>query len=482
MTLEPSSKTVLIQTLQIKNNKTRYQMLQETLRLDHLPAWQREQVIALLWKFSDRIVLKGEPINREVAVGECTLPTKPCHPQAAKMYRIPEKYRPIVEVYTKEHLEQGILKNSTSPWNAPCLVVPKKADASGETKWRVVIDYRRLNEQMPEDEHPLPNIDDIIDRLGRAKYFTTLDLASGFHQISIKPEDQPKTAFSTHEGHYEYTRMPFGLKNAPRIFQRIINSALAGIIGNEAFVYLDDIIIFSESFEDHLMRLRHVLSRLRSSRLLIQPDKCEFVKASLVYLGHIISEKGLQPMPEKTQKLRSYPRPTNIKEIQIFLGFCNYYRRYIPDFATLAMPLYKLTNKNIPFKWTEQCEENFEKLKQSIADDAVLSFPQFDKLFYLHTDASEYAIGAVLSQKDEEDNLRPITFESKILSAAQRNYATIEKEFYAIVWAVQKFRPYLLGQKFEILSDHKPLQWASKVRDTGARLMRWKLKLEEYDY
>ncbi|KAK7573978.1 hypothetical protein V9T40_011169 [Parthenolecanium corni] len=297
----------------------------------------------------------------------------------------------------------------------------------------------------------------------------------------MRLQDQPKTEFSTHEGHYEYTCMPFGLKNAPGVFQRIINSALSGILGNEAFVYLDDIIVFSESFDEHLIRLRHIFMRLRQSGLLIQPDKCEFAKTASAYLGHVISKEGLKPMPEKTEKLQNYPPPTNVKEMQSFLGFCNYYRKFIKDYASIARPLYALTNKKTLFQWTEEHEKIFDQLKQSITDNAVLAFPQFDKIFYLHTDASDYAVGAVLSQKDDEGILQPITFESKVLNSAQKNYAVIEKELYAIVWAVKKFQLYLLGQKFEILSDHKPLQWALKVRDPGAKLMRWKLKLSEYD-
>ncbi|KAK7605320.1 hypothetical protein V9T40_007178 [Parthenolecanium corni] len=468
--------------LHVQTQPGRKEKFLQTLRVNHLTPREQKALIDLLWTFNDRIALKGEKIVHEVAKFECTLPTKTCHPQHAKMYRIPDKHRPIVSNYVNECLDQGILKHSLSPWNAPCLVVPKKMDASGEIKWRVVIDYRKLNETLISDEHPLPRIEDIFDRLGRARLFSTLDLASGFHQIPIAPSDQEKTAFSTHEGHFEYTRMPFGLKNAPRVFQRAMNACLAGYIGTQAFIYLDDIIIFSEDFDQHMVRLRNILSRLRQFGFLIQPDKCEFLKSDIVYLGHQVSADGLRPVSEKLDKLRRFPIPTNLKELQGFLGLVNYYHKFIPNYSDKIQPLLHLTRKGVEFLWNDERNKTFEAMKKVIENEAVLQYPNFDKTFFLHTDASNVAVGAVLSQYDSENNLRPILFESSTLNHAQRNYSTIERELYAIVWAVKKFRPYLIGQRFEILSDHKPLECITKSNTLSGRLLRWRLELSEYDF
>lgn len=477
-TLDPVDKKRVIKL--IISDKNREKLLGKSVRLQHLPRSENRDIFRILWRFNRIVLLEGDKLEDSVVKISASLPTKTNQPAVSKMYRIPECHKPEVSCQTKDQLQQGLIRSSTSPWNAPVLVVPEKKDASGKQKWRVVIDYRRLNEQLIDEIYPIPNIQDIIDHLSEAKYFTTIDLASGFHQIPLVPEDQHKTAFSTHEGHFEFTRMPFGLKNAPRVFQRIIYNALAGLVGNECFVYIDDIIIFSKSFEEHKLRLTRVLQRLEKYGFLIQPDKCEFARSELVYLGHIVSDKGLLPMPEKVEKIQNFPRPTNIKGIQSFLGLCSYYQKFIKNCAQYTAHLSALLQKDKPFIWAEQQETAFNHLKMAITKDVVLQFPCFDREFLLHTDASDYAIGAVLSQETDGD-VRPITFASKTLNKAEKNYATIEKELLAIVWAVKEFRPYLLGQKFRILSDHKPLQWAFKVKDPSSRLIRWKLKLSDYD-
>ena len=378
-------------------------------------------------------------------------------------------------------LHDGIIRASTSQWNAPLLVVPKKADSAGKPKLRIVIDFRKLNDLTIGDSFPLPNIEEILDQLGNAKYFSTLDLASGYHQIPMAEHDKPKTAFSTPYGHYEYNRMPFGLKNAPATFQRLMNSVLIGIQGLRCLVYLDDIVIYGSSLEDHNKRLTEVLQRLREANLKLQPDKCEFLRKEVNYLGHVISEDGISPDPAKLQAIRDFPEPQKVKDVQSFIGLAGYYRKFIKEFSKIAKPLTKLTKKTEKFAWAAEQQIAFNTLKEKLTTAPVLQYPDFTKEFNVTTDASDYAIGAVLSQ-GPIGNDRPIAYASRILNRAEQNYSTTEKELLAIVWAVKHFRPYVYGTKFKIVTDHKPLIWLFNVNDPGSRLIRWRLKLEEYDY
>lgn len=253
-------------------------------------------------------------------------------------------------------LNQRIIKPSTSPWSSPLWVVPKKLDASGERKWRIVIDYRKLNEKTIGDAYPLPNIEDILDQLGHAQYFTTLDLASGFHQIPMNPDDAPKTAFSTPNGHFEYTRMPFGLKNAPSCFQRMMNSVLMGLTNTQCFVYLDDVVLYGSTLEDHNRKLKNIFYRLRENNLKLQLDKCEFLKKSCEYLGHVISDDGVRPNPRKVECIERVSQPQSQKQINMFLGLVGYYRKFIENFSTIAKPLTLLLKKDAPIKWSNDQE------------------------------------------------------------------------------------------------------------------------------
>lgn len=241
----------------------------------------------------------------------------------------------------------------------------EKADSTGKPKLRIVIDFRKLNDLTIGDSFPLPNIEEILDQLGNAKYFTTLDLASGYHQIPMAERDKPKTAFSTPYGHYEYNRMPFGLKNAPATFQRLMNSVLIGIQGLRCLVYLDDIVIYGSSLEEHNKRLTEVLQRLREANLKLQPDKCEFLRKEVNYLGHVISENGISPDPAKLQAIKDFPEPKKVKEIQSFIGLAGYYRKFIKEFLKIAKPLTKLTKKTEKFEWTAEQQIAFDTLKKN---------------------------------------------------------------------------------------------------------------------
>lgn len=400
-------------------------------------------------------------------------------PIHVKSYRYPQIFETEIQKQVKIMLRDGIIKESISPYTAPVWVVPKKADASGTKKFRLVIDYRKLNEKTINDKYPIPEITDILDKLGRARYFSTIDLVSGFHQIQLDEEDREKTAFSVNSGKYEFTRMPFGLKNAPATFQRVMDCILRDFIGVCCFVYMDDIIIFSTSMEQHKLHLDTILKRLKEAGLKIQLDKCEFFRKEAQFLGHTVTEDGVRPNEDKIKVIRSWPLPKNIKEIRQFLGTLGYYRRFIRDFAKLVKPLTKLLRKDIDFEITPEIEECFQKCKEILVRDPILIYPDFSKEFMLTTDASDYAIGAVLSQGTPGKD-RPIAFASRTLNVTEEKYSTTEKELLAIVWAVKHFKPYLYGRRFKLVTDHKPLIYS--LTNSNSKIIRWKLDLSEFDY
>lgn len=332
-----------------------------------------------------------------------------------------------------------------------------------------------------DDKYPIPNITDVLDKLGRCHYFTVLDLASGFYQVEMNPADVPKTAFNVENGHFEFVRMPMGLKNSPSTFQRVMDNVLKGLQNKICLVYLDDIIIFSTSLQEHMVNLEKVLKRLRDSNFKVQLDKSEFLKLETTYLGHVISGEGIKPNPDKIAAIEKYPLPKTIKQIKQFLGLIGYYRKFIPDFARLTKPLTNCLKKRNKINIDSNYINCFENCKKLLTNDPILQYPDFSKDFILTTDASNYAIGAVLSQGPIGSD-KPICYASRTLNDSECNYSTIEKELLAIVWATKYFRPYLFGRKFKILTDHKPLQWVMNLKEPNAKLTRWRLKLSEYDF
>lgn len=460
-----------------QNNQDKVRSL---IRKDHLNQEEIASLDKIISKYSDIFYVEGDPLTFS-SHAKHTIPTTSDIPINTKTYRIPQVHQQEVKMQMDKMLQQNIIRSSMSPWSSPIWVVPKKLDSSGKQKWRVVIDYRKLNDVTIGDSYPLPNITDILDKLGHSVYFTTLDLASGFHQIELDPKDIPKTAFNTPYGHYEFLRMPFGLKNAPATFQRAMDSVLYGLQGERCFVYLDDIVVFASSLQEHEQKLTEVFERLKIHGLKVQPDKCEFLRKEVAYLGHIISENGVKPNPEKVKSVRAFPVPKSCKDIKSFLGLAGYYRRFIPNFSKITKPMTSLLKKDVPFVWGSDQQQAFDTCKNILTTTPLLQYPDFSKEFVLTTDASLHAIGAILSQGEIGKDL-PIAYASRTLNKAESNYSTIERELLAIVWAVKHFRPYLFGRKFKIVTDHKPLTWLFSIKDPGSRLVRWRLKLEEYEY
>jgi hypothetical protein len=396
-------------------------------------------------------------------------------PIRQRYYRASQAEKQFIESEIRRMLRQGLIRTSDSPWASPVVLVMKK-----NGKRRFCVDYRKLNAVTRQDAYPLPRIDDIFDSLGQAKWFTSLDLASGYWQVEVTPQDREKTAFITSFGIFEFNVMPFGLTNAPRTFQRLMDRVLREEIGRFVHVYLDDINIFSRTFDEHLQHLGIVLRRLGAAGLKLNPEKCEFMKKRLHFLGHVISEDGLGPDPAKVDKVRTYPTPKNVRNLRGFLGLASYYRRFVKDFSRKAAPLYYLTKKGVNYEWTDDQEAAFQELKTCLTTAPILAYPNFQERFILHTDASTVGLGAVLAQKNEEGREHVVAYASRGLNSAERNYSATELECLAVVWAVKQFRVYIYGQEFDLVTDHAALKWLVNHTAPHGRTARWVMQLQEF--
>ena len=321
----------------------------------------------------------------------------------------------------------------------------KKKDGT----WRFCHDFRKVNAMTHCDAYPLPQIDETLDSLAHASVFTTLDLASGFWQVELEESAKEKTACSTPGGHYEFINvMPFGLTNAPATFQRLMECVIAGLTPTQCLIYLDGIIVFGTTFEDHLSHLEHVLTKLGEAGLRLKPSKCHFALPQVQYLGYLISKDGVQPDPSKVKAVTSYPTSSNATEVREFLGIANYYQRFVEGFSATATPLYQLTRKTTNgFLWTLESQQAFDQLKQKLVSPPILAYPLFDVPFVVQTAASAHAVGGVLSQV-QDGKERVIAYWSQQLKKAERNYSTIEGEALAVVGAIKEFDPYLYGLPF----------------------------------
>lgn len=459
----------------------RIKILESELIADDLNAEERNSILKIMREFNDVFFVEGDQLSVTDASSH-SIPIKENSKIVnIKPYRLPESMKTEIDKQVEEMLQNNIIKPSSSPWNSPLLVVPKKSTTE-EKKWRVVVDYRKLNDITIGSVFPLPNITEILDQLGKCSYFSTLDLANGYHQIPIDQEDCCKTAFSTAKGHYEFNRMSFGLKGAPATFQRTMNCVLSGLNGIKCLVYLDDIVVYGYDLNDHNSKLKLVLSALRKYNLKLNAKKCNFLRKEVTYLGHIISTDGIRPDLSKIESVTKFPQPINKKQIKSFIGLASYYRKFIDNFSAIAQPLTDKLQKKVTFSWNAQCDNAFKTLKNALTTAPVLQYPEFERPFYLSVDASDFALGAVLSQKFNGENDLPIAYASRVLNSAERHYPTIKKECLAIIYAVRKFRPYIYGRKFFIVTDHRPLTWLKNVSNPASILIRWRLELEEYEY
>ncbi|GFT76149.1 retrovirus-related Pol polyprotein from transposon 412 [Trichonephila clavipes] len=388
--------------------------------------------------------------------------------------RLPFAKQEEVGTLLREMQENDIIEPSSSPWASPIVLVRKK---DGST--RFCVDYRKLNDVTKKDSYPLPRIDDTLDNLSGHKWFSTLDLKSGYWQVEIHPEDREKTAFTSGQGLWQFKVMPFGLCNAPATFQRLMETVLKGLTFEACLIYLDDVIIGGRTFEEHLQNIRKVLSKLRDANLKLNPSKCKFFQKEVNYLGHIISAEGVRTDPEKVSAVKNWKRPENLRELRSFLGLCTYYRKFVKGFSNIARPLHKLTESKQKFQWTKECEDSFLQLKEALTSSPILIYTQPDKPFILDTDASNESVGAVLSQEIDGQE-RVVAYWSKCLSKPERNYCVTRKELLAIVKAIEHFHHYLYGQKFLLRTDHASLTWLMNFRNTEGQVARWIQRLNEY--
>ncbi len=372
----------------------------------------------------------------------------------------------------------GVVEPVVSPWSSPIVLVRKK-----DGSIRFCVDLRRVNAETRKDAYPLPNITDCLSSLAGSQWYCTLDLASGYWQVAMNPRDMEKTAFATHRGQFAFRRMPFGLTNAPATFMRLMEMALRGLEWERCLVYLDDVIVFGENFDVCLRNLTEVLSRFETAGLKLKPSKCDLFQKEVAFLGHRVSVEGVRCDPAKLEAVRAWPEPANVTEVRSFLGLANYYKRFVPQFAAVALPLNNLLRKNVSFRWDEQCEESFQTLKTLLTTAPTLVYPLQDPEaeFILDTDASEYAIGAVLSQVQEGEE-RVVAYGSKALALSQRNYCTTYRELLAIVEFVPHFKHYLLGRRFRVRTDHSSLRWFLNFKDAEGLVGRWHAILANYDY
>lgn len=402
---------------------------------------------------------------------------KPIHQPAR---RLPVHYEERLNDTLKQMLNMHVIKPSHSPWSSPIVLVNKK-----DGSLRVCVDYRKLNSITKRDSFPLPRIDTTLDALYGASWFSTLDLASGYWQVEVKPEDREKTAFIVPSGLYEFETMPFGLCNAPATFQRLMQVILGDLVPKQCLIYLDDIIVHGKSVQEHNTNLRKVLQRLLQANLRLKNEKCRFLKEEVSFLGHIISAKGIRTDEAKTLAIKEYPEPKSTKQVRSFLGLASYYRRFVKNFSVVAAPLHRLTHKGRKFQWTKECKEAFEELKQRLISAPILAFPDISNnagCFILDTDASGTAVGGVLSQFDSNGVEHVIAYASRILDKCETKYCTTKRELLAVITFLKHFRPYLLGKPFKLRTDHRSLTWLQNFKEPEGQLARWQERLQEYTF
>ena len=382
-----------------------------------------------------------------------------------------------MQTQVQNMLNKQIVRPSKSPWSAPTILVPKKSQ-DGKPKFRFCVDFRALNSVTQFDPYPLPVFEETTSTLYGSKYFTVLDCYSGFWQVGIKEEHKERTGFSLTSGHYGFNRLPFGLSNSPANFQRLVDAVLKYLVGTECWVFIDDIIVYSKSAEEHAARLEKVLRRFEEANLQLHPGKCVFVQPQVQYLGFILSENGVTALPDKVKAVKQYPTPKCVKDVRAYLGLASFYLRLVPKFAEIAKPLTMLTRKDQNFSWGPLQQQAFDSMKKKLCTAPVLAYPNFKLPFILTTEASKIAVAAILSQVQDGFEW-PVAYASKQMNTAEQRYAASEAEMLALVWATKHFRCYLYGNKFLVRTDYSALTYLQNFADNNSCLLRWSIKLSE---
>lgn len=452
---------------------------------DGLNPDEHQRLIQLLKKWSCVFASCDDDFGRTNIV-QHQIPTGAAPPCRERYRPVPPSLYPELRTLLQGMLDSGVVRESSSPWAAPVVLVKKK-----DGSWRFCVDYRKLNAVTHKDAYPLPRIEESLTGLKKARWYSTLDLASGYWQVAMDPQDRQKTAFTTPMGLYEFDRMPFGLCNAPATFQRLMQRCLGSMVHDFLLIYLDDVVVFSPDFDSHLHHLEQVFRKLHEHGLKLQPRKCKLFREQVTYLGHVISHEGVATDPQKTAVVSEWPIPQTVKQVRAFLGFAGYYRRFIHSFSKLAAPLHALLKGtatarqgNTRVNWAEACQDSFERLKEALICAPVLAYADFSRPFQLYTDASLDGLGAVLAQ-EQDGQERVIAYASRSLHPPERNdqnYSSFKLELLALKWAItEKFKDYLWGATIDVFTDNSPLVHLATA-NLGAVEQRWVNQLANYQY
>ena len=401
-------------------------------------------------------------------------------------YRAAPEKRRIIDEMVQQQVEEGILEECTDQgeWSSPIFLVEKPGSTPQNRRYRVVQDFRELNQQIKDMASPYPRQDDVLEIVGSsgASVFSRMDAQSGFYQIPLRKQDRPLTAFTTHDRRYQYRVMPQGLKTSPRGFQNFMEAVIQKLKYRHTLCYIDDIVCYSPSIEEHLVDLRELFQALSEAKLKLKREKCTFFLSKMKFLGYLVDSVGLHPDPEKVEAIHSYKPPKTVKQVRSFVGMAQFYRRFVKDFSTIMRPIYALTNHNVDFIWSSACQRAFEAVKKALVCNAVLTHPDFDKQFTITTDASDYGLGACLAQEDNNSFLRPIAFASRCLNSAEKNYSATDRELLAVIFGLEQFKHYVEHQQFVLYTDHNALVSLIKRKVMTRRLARYASFLQTFDF
>ncbi|UYV66912.1 hypothetical protein LAZ67_4003307 [Cordylochernes scorpioides] len=458
--------------------KRKRPILPEDVNINHSPtSKERQEILDVVNEYRDCFALGMEELG-------CTDVTKMdikevdgSKPVCLRPYKTTASEREAIREIVREWKDNGIVTETRSPYASPVLLVRKK---TGDH--RLVVDYRRLNTQTVKDKFPLPRIDDLLEGLRNAKFFTTLDLAHGYLQIPLTDKAKLKTAFITPDDTGQFERMIFGLANAPAEFQRLMHTVLGPLLNKKAFCYLDDVIIPAKDWREMIERLREVLERIRSAKLTLKPSKCEFGRREVEFLGYVISTGGLKPGPRKIKAIEEFPEPKNVHDIRRFLGLTNFFRRFVKDFARKAEPLSRLTKKGSQFEWKEEQRRSFGGLRKDLAEYPVLAHYNPELKTEVHCDASAEGLAGMVLQMDEDGKWRLVYCVSKKTTEAEKMYHSSKLELMAIVWTLDRLRQFLVGIKFTVVTDCQALVYMNAKKTTNPQIARWYNLIQEYDF
>ena len=436
---------------------------------------QEWKIIKLLKKYSGIFSKNRYDIGRTHLL-TADLNVKTETPIFTRQYPLEEKKKEILKEEIETMEKMGLIEQSNSAFNSPLVLIKKK-----DGTFRVVTDFRKINKSIPPQNFPLPSFEETIEILANNKWYSNLDLINAYSQVPLAPDSKKYTGFTANNRKWVFRTLPFGLKNNVHIFQQMMSLLLGDMQNTRALCYVDDLCIFAKTFDSHLARLEELFQKLQYAKLKLKPSKCNLFQEKINFLGHEISREGIIPGQKKIEAVKNIPKPVTKKQVRQFLGLASYFRRFVPDFAELSAPLHDLTKPSTRFKWTEVENHSFNELKSRLCNPPVLAFPDPNKTYILTTDASTYGLGAILSQKTDGQE-KVIAYLSRKLSTAELNYGATDLEMLAVCYAIEQFRPYLIGRHFILVTDHRPLLYLQQMKNPNSRHFRWILKLQDYSF